>query len=468
MRTVIENMGKRILTFILLLASATAAQALLTWNPSEGWRWEGGLTDQLAGPSGEDFKNALDIMNEARAEQEEDNQWTALGLYDDVVDDYPNSVYAPEAHYQRAVIYIDRHQFETATEELTKIIRKYPNYPNFNQVVARLYEIGELVQDGEIPYYWGVIPGFYNHEFAVEAYEGVVTNAPYSEYAPLALMNLAFVANDNDKPEEAIDALDRLINNYPDSIITSDAYLTLAQTYGSLVQGPEYDQGATRQSISYYEDFLILYPDSVNVPDAEAGLYYMEETLAGNKYDLGTFYWEFRNNPEAALIFLNEAITVAPESPSAKKARELIIEIRSGAEPPETPYDWIFGRYEEPSEREYEEQSQVDMLENESFQIQSQEDFLETPGAVGVETFDGSGEPQMYEGVGMPLDPFLDDPLMEPYEGVGMVDPLIGPEFEVDNLYPVELPGPDTPEQRQVDKEQQEEAENPNLPAGGL
>ncbi|MBC2593100.1 tetratricopeptide repeat protein [Ruficoccus amylovorans] len=461
-------MGIRFLTLFLFLTTLTALRASLVWTPDEGWHVVGRNTDHLVGPSGEDYTSALDLMNEARLEQEEGNQWSALDLYKEVVSDYPNSVFAPEAIYQRGVIYADRHQFETATKEFQKIIKKYPNYEGFNLVVQQLYNIGEKVQDGALPYYWGLFPGFYNADMSTKAYEEVVQSAPYSDYAPMALMNLAMVANDNDKPEEAIDALDRLINNYPDSFITSDAYLSLAQTYGALVQGPQYDQGATRQSISYYKDFLILFPDSTSVSEAEAGLYYMEETLAANRYDMGTFYWEYRNNPRAALIFLNEAITVAPDSPSARKARELIIEIKSGEKPPMTPYDWVFGRYKEPSDRQYDEQSEIDMLEDEGFQIEQTEDFLTTPGAEAAEIYDpATGTTEDYMGVGAPLmDPYLDDPIMEPYEGMWPADPLIGPEFGVDNLFPVQLPGPNTPQQEAVDKEQTEAAENQNLPAG--
>ncbi len=461
-------MGIRLLTTLLFLTTLTALRAELVWTPDEGWHVVGGASDKLVGPSGEDYSSAIELMNAARKEQEDGNQWSALDLYDDVIADYPNSIFAPEALYQRAVIYIDRNQYESATKELQKIIKKYPNYEDFNLVVQQLYIIGEKVQDGSIPYYWGLIPGFYNSEISTKAYEEVVQSAPYSDYAPMALMNLAMVANDNEKPEEAIDALDRLINNYPDSFITSDAYLSLAQTYGALVQGPQYDQGATRQSIAYYKDFLILFPDSSSISEAEAGLYYMQETLSANRYDMGTFYWEYRNNPRAALIFLNEAITVAPETPSARKARELIIRIKSGEKPPMTPYDWVFGRYKEPSDRQYADQSEIDMLEDEGFQIEQTDQFLETPGAEAVETYDPeTGTTQDYMGVGVPMaDPFLDDPIMEPYDGMWPADPMLGPEFDVNNLFPVELPGPNTPQQQAVDKAQTEAAENPNLPAG--
>ncbi|MDP0497061.1 MAG: tetratricopeptide repeat protein [Verrucomicrobiota bacterium JB024] len=461
-------MPMRILTFLLLFIPLCGLRAELVWSPEEGWHVVGGVTEKLVGPTGEDYSNAIDMMNAARKDQEEGNQWSALDQYDDVVDEYPNSIFAPEALYQRAIIYTDRNQFDAATKELQKIVRKYPNYEDFNLVVQALYDIGEKVQEGAIPYYWGIFPGFYNADSSTKAYEEVVQSAPYSDYAPMALMNLAMVANDNEKPEEAIDALDRLINNYPDSFITSDAYLSLAQTYGALVQGPQYDQGATRQSISYYQDFLILYPDSPSIADAEAGLYYMQETLSGNRYDLGTFYWEYRNNPRAALIFLNEAITVAPDSPSARKARELINKIKSGEKPPMTPYDWVFGRYKEPSDRQYDDQSEIDMLTDEAFQIEQTDQFLTTPGAEAAEIYDpATGTTEDYMGVAPVLaDPFLDDPIMDPVPGMDPADPYIGPEFEVDNLFPVQLPGPNTPDQEAVDKEQQQEAENENLPSG--
>ena len=45
-------------------------------------------------------------------------------------------------------------------------------------------------------------------------------------------------------------------------MLAPDAYYNMAQTYSNLVNGAEYDQGSTRQAISYYEDFLILFPQN--------------------------------------------------------------------------------------------------------------------------------------------------------------------------------------------------------------
>lgn len=469
----------RLFNVILLLTlpalyTQLAAYPGVEWNQEEArWRLLGDVPKSLEQPGSEPHETAANLMAEARVAQNKGNQWTALGLYDDVIDDYPNTVFAPEAHYQRGVIYTERHQFKSATEEFNAIIRRYPEYPNFNQVISAQYKIGEMIQDGARPYYWGVIPGFREYQQGIDAYESVVKSAPFSEFAPLALMNIAVVANKEDKQEEAIDALDRLINNYPGSLLTSDAYLSLAQTYASLVQGPAYDQEATRKALSYYSDYLLLFPNADSTYEAEAGLYYMRETLANSKFRLGEFYYLYRNNPRAAVTFYNEAITVDPKSSVAQEARKQIDKIKAGIKAPMTPVDWIFGRYQRPSEREYLEQSEVDNEEDEAFQIQSTEQFLETPGAEAGEVISPDGSTQEFIGIAPPFEgPFLDEPgMVEP--GVGpdgepaFVEPdSIGPNIEEGILQPYEAPGPTNPQQQSQDKFQQEAAENQNLPAG--
>jgi outer membrane protein assembly factor BamD len=116
-------------------------------------------------------------------------------------------------------------------------------------------------------------------------------------------------------------------------MLAPDAYYNLAQTYSNLVQGEEYDQGSTRQAISYYEDFLILFPSSNYTGEVKAQLKQMENLLAGSRLNLGNFYYYYRNNNTAALVFYNEAITIAPDSEAATEARSRIQDIEAGVRP---------------------------------------------------------------------------------------------------------------------------------------
>ena len=130
-----------------------------------------------------------------------------------------------------------------------------------------------------------------------------------------------------------IDALDRLVNNHAESILAPDAHLKLASIYASLVKGNMYDQGATLEAINYYEDFLILYPESHLVGEAEKALTQMREIYAQSKLRTANYYYIYRKNQRAAINFYNETITVAPNSEAAKIAKTKIEAINRGERP---------------------------------------------------------------------------------------------------------------------------------------
>jgi outer membrane protein assembly factor BamD len=200
-------------------------------------------------------------------------------------------------------------------------------------VIADQFDCATALMEGARGRILWIFPGFKQYGTSAKQFEQIVRNAPYSDYAPLALMNIALVSEQINEPEEAIDALDRLINYYPQSMLAPDAYYNLAQTYSDLVQGYEYDQGSTRRAISYYEDFLILFPSSHLTGEVEANLRNMENLLASSRLNLGDFYYYFRNNNTAALVFYNEAITIEADSEAAAEARLRIADIESGVRP---------------------------------------------------------------------------------------------------------------------------------------
>ncbi|MEO6245444.1 MAG: outer membrane protein assembly factor BamD [Opitutaceae bacterium] len=122
-----------------------------------------------------------------------------------------------------------------------------------------------------------------------------------------------------------------MINNYSQTLLAPDAYLKLAQTHASLVDGPYYDQGSTKESITYFTDFMLLFPSDTNIGVAEKGLDGMKTMLAESKIRMGDFYFYKRSNFKAARVFYNEAITAYPESAIAKKAKTRLVEVEAKA-----------------------------------------------------------------------------------------------------------------------------------------
>ena len=313
---------------LLFLPARLAAD--LTWTPEGGWKFEGGIVSGLAPVEN---RNALSLMNKARAA--EDN-----GHYGSALSAYQNSLYAPEAFYHTGYIRLARRQYLKAFQSFQEIVTRYPSTSKFNQVIGEQYRIATALLDGARNRSWFFIPGFRNREGSIGLFEVILYNAPYSEYAPLALMNIAKAHQMLGNPEESIDALDRMINTYPKSLLTPDAYLRLAQGYAALVEGPAYDQTATKEAITYYEDFMILYPGDPNIAVAEKGLAEMKQVLAESKLRVGDYYFKYRSNYKAAKVFYNEAITDYPDSSVAKRARVQLAKVDAkltGTKPPEEP-----------------------------------------------------------------------------------------------------------------------------------
>jgi outer membrane protein assembly factor BamD len=303
--------------FVLLLSPRAFAD--LVWSPSTGWKLEGGALSGLTGAPG---LKALDMMNKARKYEDEGSNRSAIRLYEKVAAKYQGSVYAPEALFRAGQLLNRNHQYYSAFQDFQTILRRYPSTKRFNDVIGEQYRIASALMDGAHNRLWGIFPEFSNRTRAIEYFEVMLLDAPYSDYAPLALMDAARGYQNNKDTEQAIDSLDRLVNTYPQSVLAPVAYLKLGDLHASLTEGPKYDQASTKEAMTYYEDYMILYPGDADIPKAAAGVDKMKTILAQSKIYIGDYYFYKRSNFTAAKVFYNEAITAYPESKPAALAKK--------------------------------------------------------------------------------------------------------------------------------------------------
>ncbi len=314
--------------FVLALLLTSRAAAELVWTPDTGWKTEGGVIAAIDGSSST-TQNALAYMNKARAAEEKGSRGTAIKYYARVTKKYPDSVYAAEAMYRLGNMRLALRQYTKAFEAYQTVAIRYPNTTHFDEIIGKQYHIASALLDGARGRIWRIFPGFSLRDKALEYLEGLLLEAPYSDYAPLALMCIARGHLYFRNTEESINALDRMVNYYPQSVITPEAYLYLGMTHATLVDGPYYDQAATRDAITFFEDFMILFPSDNNVAAAEKGLVDMKKVLAESKIKIADFYFKRRDNYKAARVFYNEAITVYPDSEVATLARARLVEVEA-------------------------------------------------------------------------------------------------------------------------------------------
>lgn len=319
----------RALCFLVVFGLlAAAARADLVWNPQTGWSIQGGVLAGLTGANGE---QALTLMNQARRAEDAGRIRKAIKAYTKVTKRYGTSVYAPEAFYRVGLLRWHRRQYYDAFAAFQSILARYPNVQRFDELVADEYKIASTLLNGGRNRAWGWLPGFTNRQRAVAYFETILADAPYGDYASMCLMDVARGEEYLGNTDEAIDALDRMVNNYSQSCLAPDAYLRLAQLHARQVEGPYYDQAETNQAITYDEDFMILYPTDKDIAQASIGLDAMKKTLAESKMKIADFYFYKRDNYPAARVFYNEAITAYPDSPIAQVARDRLKQVEARA-----------------------------------------------------------------------------------------------------------------------------------------
>lgn len=317
---------------LVFLAPASVFASTLVWHPQQGWWWEGdvpaGSSDSAA------TEQALDLMNRAKAEEEAGRDSAARSLYQTVTKEFPETLYAAESWFQIGLLEEKGKNWERSFKAFQKVIDEYPGYGNFNRVVVAQYQVAEGLMQGNRVRFLGTIPIFRSPDTAISQFNKIIENAPFSEFAPLALFNIALLNRSRENPVGTIDALDRFINAYPRHFLLPDAYLLMAQTHASMVSGPEYDQGSTRDAISFYEDFLIQFPRNPRVAEAEEGLESMQEVLGRSKLLMGDWYYNYRANGKAATVLYNEVLSSAPGTFAAAVAQAQLNRIEAGETPP--------------------------------------------------------------------------------------------------------------------------------------
>jgi outer membrane protein assembly factor BamD len=274
----------------------------------------------------------------------------ALRCYRTLARDHAQSDEAPAALHRRGMIFFRQNRYRRAFRCLDGILDKYPDYSDYMNVLELEFQVAQSLMEGKRNYLlWGKIPGFRDRTAAREYFKKIVERVPYCNLAPEALLNVAILSLRMREPDSAIEALERLVDEYGDSPVAPEALLLLAKVYRERVPGPSYDQKMTREAINSYQEFLILFPDSPLAPQAEEGLAETTELLAAGKINVGDFYYDDRQNPSGAKPYYEEALQLAPrDSPTAQRAERRLADIREEKPGKGSPLDFIMGRYRSP------------------------------------------------------------------------------------------------------------------------
>ncbi len=307
------------------LVTPSPCPAPLVWRKGEGWTYERhGVTTAAGNPA-----DQLKLGQEYQARKEYRN---ALSSYRRLLRRWPTAAAAQDAQFGIAECLSAIGYHYRAFQEYQNLLKKHPDTKHFDAVLQRQFEIGNLFLAGERDKAWGV-RWFKAPEKALEIYEQVIKNGPFSPVAPEAQYRIGQTQETLKEYLLAVKAYEKVIERYPRHTQAEMAAFAIGRAYQREAQRAEYDQNAANQSIIAFTDFLVRYPQSERAPLARQYLIEMQQEQARGLFQIARFY-EKQHKLQAALVYYNEILERAPQTTWAPLARAKVESLNLRLSPP--------------------------------------------------------------------------------------------------------------------------------------
>ncbi len=127
---------------------------------------------------------------------------------------------------------------------------------------------------------------------AVRLFDEVERQHPYSTWAAKAQVMAAYANYQDNRYDEAINALDRFIQLHPGNTDIAYAYYLRAISYYEQISDVGRDQRATRQALANLEEVVRRFPESRYSRDASLKIDLARDHLAGKHMEIGRYYLE--------------------------------------------------------------------------------------------------------------------------------------------------------------------------------
>ncbi|MCK4809318.1 MAG: outer membrane protein assembly factor BamD [Candidatus Omnitrophica bacterium] len=309
---------KKILFFLIICFFVQEAHAFWIWSPKTK-KWKNPELSALATPK---FQ-----LDKAMKWFEAEKYKVSVREFRKVLIHYPDSREAAEAQY-----YLGRCRGELkkpyqAFLEYQKVIDTYPNSQRIQEIIERMYNIGEYYLNREPTKWLGMDLSSLTEHPSIEIFKKIIDAAPYSEYAPQVQYKLGLLFISLSRFEDASDIFQKLIDNYPENKWAKAAKYQLAISASKASPGVDYDDTRRKQAIDNFNEFVEKYPEADFSANAQNKLRILKEKEAKKNFDIACFY-ERQKKIRSAVIYYEIIVNDFGDTSYAKKAKESLLKLK--------------------------------------------------------------------------------------------------------------------------------------------
>lgn len=160
---------------------------------------------------------------------------------------------------------------------------------------------------------------------AVRKFDAIDQQHPFSEYARKALVMRSFINYRNGQYQDAINGASRYLNLYPESEDAAYAQYIVGLAYSKQIPSVTQDQRPAQRTIDAMQAVIDKYPDSEYVEDAQAKIRFAKDQLAGKEMQIGRYYLE-RKEYLAAVTRFRTVVEKYQETNQVEEALSRLVE----------------------------------------------------------------------------------------------------------------------------------------------
>lgn len=245
--------------------------------------------------------------------------------FERLTEHYPDSDFAPEAQYYAGRANEEEGKYYFAFQNYQKTVENYPYTKRLEEIIQREYAIANIMQTKEEPKLMDLELSL-SLERATEMYEKIVKNNPFGEYADKALFKSGECYRRLSKYDKAIESYERIIDDYPESDLLSEAKYQLAYTKYEASLSPEYDQESTDEALAEFQKIA----NTTAVPgvseEASEVMQKLRQKKAESTVKIAEFY-ERQGKFFSAVMYYKDVAGKFPETESGKYAQEKVTKL---------------------------------------------------------------------------------------------------------------------------------------------
>lgn len=257
--------------------------------------------------------------------EETGNYADAINRYEDLVDEYPDSDFSPEALFRIGNCLEEEDELLEAFQTYQILLNDYPGKGSLGEILEREFKIGEAFMNGRkrLFLFFRIRSGLGTAE---EIFRAIVNKATFSKVSPRAQYSLGRVLQMEGDYEGAINEYRQVLTNYPGTDVIPLALFNMGNCYYEEALSSDYDPREVDRALRHLIKFVRRFPDDPNKTEAEEKVSELIDRKAEKAYDIAEFY-DSADSSAGVKIYYREIIDKYPDSRYADRARKRLEEL---------------------------------------------------------------------------------------------------------------------------------------------